>query len=208
MAPTIGFRAGPSLAIADMAGSGLGFFGSSGFAASVQIAAWQGRTFITNGAGTTQGPEAANVQYLNAGSGVLGQAGSGIPLTYIPNYQATLNIRFTNDSTPVKTQNVQLRIFDRVDPNNPASGVTTAVAEIVHPDTTQNNTGSGSTVWQFPAGSGTVMTLTASPGSSGLRPNGPSTTDSVHDWYTAISASPNSIGSKTQYGLYFSLEYL
>ena len=29
-----------------------------------------------------------------------------------------------------------------------------------------------------------------------------------HDWYLAISASPDSIGSKTQYGLYFTLEYL
>jgi len=29
-----------------------------------------------------------------------------------------------------------------------------------------------------------------------------------HDWYVALSASPDSIGSKTQYGLYFTLEYL
>jgi hypothetical protein len=29
-----------------------------------------------------------------------------------------------------------------------------------------------------------------------------------HDWYVALSAEPNTIGSKTQYGLYFTLEYL
>ena len=29
-----------------------------------------------------------------------------------------------------------------------------------------------------------------------------------HTWYAAISASPLSIGSKTSYGLYVSLEYL
>ena len=29
-----------------------------------------------------------------------------------------------------------------------------------------------------------------------------------HDWYAAISAQPTEIGSKTNYGLYFSLEYL
>ena len=29
-----------------------------------------------------------------------------------------------------------------------------------------------------------------------------------HDWYDALSASPDSIGSKTNYGLYFTLEYL
>lgn len=29
-----------------------------------------------------------------------------------------------------------------------------------------------------------------------------------HDWYVALSASPGSIGSKTDFGLYFTLEYL
>ena len=29
-----------------------------------------------------------------------------------------------------------------------------------------------------------------------------------HDWYLALSASPQSIGSKTDYGLYFTIEYL
>ena len=29
-----------------------------------------------------------------------------------------------------------------------------------------------------------------------------------HDWYVALSASPESIGSKTDFGLYFTLEYL
>ena len=28
-----------------------------------------------------------------------------------------------------------------------------------------------------------------------------------HDWYVGMSASPNEIGSKTDYGLYFTLEY-
>jgi hypothetical protein len=125
----------------------------------------------------------------------------------IPNWQSTLNIRFTN-STPVKTQNVQLRIYDRVNPDNPPTGVTTAVAEIVHPNITQGPGGSGSPTWQFPTGSGSVMSLTSSPGTSGLRPAGANTSDTQHDWYVALSASPNSIGSKTQYGLYVSLEYL
>ena len=29
-----------------------------------------------------------------------------------------------------------------------------------------------------------------------------------HDWYVAISASPNEIGSKTDFGMYFTVEYL
>lgn len=32
--------------------------------------------------------------------------------------------------------------------------------------------------------------------------------DTRHDWYVALSAEPDSIGSKTEYGLYFTLEYL
>lgn len=206
MAPTIGFFAGPNFQIQDLQGSGLGFFGGAGFGASVQVGFWQGRTFVTNGNGTTQGPEVPNVQYLSSPSGVLGQSGSGMPLLNIPNYQSTLNIRFTND-TAVKTQNVQLTIFDRVNPANPPSGVTTAVAEVVHPNPFQTPGGSGSPAWQFPAGTG-VMTLTPSPGTSGLRPNGPNTVDAQHDWYVALSASPNSIGSKTNYGLYVTLEFL
>jgi hypothetical protein len=33
-------------------------------------------------------------------------------------------------------------------------------------------------------------------------------TDTQHDWYLVLSASPDSIGSKTLYGLWVSLEYL
>lgn len=33
-------------------------------------------------------------------------------------------------------------------------------------------------------------------------------TSNQHDWYLAISSEPESIGSKTDYGLYFSCEYL
>jgi len=210
MPAAIRFLAGENFTIADLSGSGLGFYGDAGFGASVRVGEWQGRTFITNANGTTQGPEVDNVKYLNAGSGILGQSGSGIALTSIPNYQATLNIRFTYD-TPVKTQNVELRIYDRTDPNKPASGVTTKVAEIIHPANDQSNTGSGDTTWHTPGGSGVTVPLAPSPGISGLYAgNGSNSTwsDTQHDWYVAISASPDSIGSKTQYGLYVSLEFL
>jgi hypothetical protein len=206
----INFLAGNGFTIQDLAGSGLGFFGDAGFGASVKVGDYQGRTFITNGTGTTQGPEADNVKYLNAGSGILGQAGSGIALTCIPNYQATLNVRFTN-ATPVKTQNAYLRIYDRTDPNKPASGVTTKVAEVIHPDTTQGNSGSGDTTWQTPGGSGSKVSLAPSPGVSGLYAgNGADGqwNDNTHDWYVAISASPDSIGAKSLYGAYVELEYL
>jgi hypothetical protein len=210
MAATISFLAGESFTIQDLAGSGLGFYGDLGFGASVQVGQYQGRTFITNSTGTVAGPECDNVKYLNAGSGIVGQAGSGIALTAIPNYQATLNIRFVND-TAVKTQNALLKIYDRTDVNKAASGVTTKVAEIIHPNTTQANSGSGDTTWLTPAGSSVTVSLAPCPGVSGLYAgNGSNSTwtDRVHDWYVAISASPDSIGSKTQFGLVFEVEYL
>lgn len=210
MAADIKFLAGSDFTIEDLSGSGLGFYSNDGFGGSVRVGEYQGRTFITNGAGTTQGPEVDNVKYLNAASGILGQAGTGIALTAIPNYQATLNVRFTYDSA-VNVQNAKARIYDRSNPNNAASGVTCKVAEIIHPTTTQTNNGSGDTTWYTPAGSSITVPLANSPGPSGLYAGNGSNSNyaaTQHDWYLAISASPDSIGSKTQFGLYIELEYL
>lgn len=218
MAAAINFYAGSGFSIQNLGGSGLGFYGNSGFGASVPVGQWQGHTFITDATGTVQGQEVANCEYLNPTGTILGQTSSGLPLNKIPNYQATVNIRFTNN-TAVRTQNGNLSIYDRSNPSNPAVGVTSAIYEVAHPDTLQNANGSGGPgtptisgahAWYvFPGGTPTSgMPITSSPGTSGLRPSGSSTIDTRHDFYIAISASPDSIGSKTQYGLYISLEYL
>jgi hypothetical protein len=189
-------------------GSGIGFYGSSGFGSSVAVGEYQTSTYITNDNGTVQGAEINNVKYTHPNSGATGASSSSLHLLDIPNYKATLNVRFTSTSA-VKTQNAQARIYDRSNINNNASGVTTKVAQIIHPDTSEaGQLGSGSTVWSTLNGSGVTLLLTASPGTSGLRPNGSNTTDTRHDWYLALSASPDSIGSKTQYGLWIQLEYL
>tara|TARA_R100000908_G_C3752226_1_gene146738 strand:+ start:1908 stop:2618 length:711 start_codon:yes stop_codon:yes gene_type:complete len=60
-------------------------------------------------------------------------------------------------------------------------------------------------------GSGIFVPLAKSPGPSGFYAgNGSANTGQYyqHDWYVGITASPDSIGSKTQYGLYVELEYL
>jgi hypothetical protein len=210
MSITISFLAGEGFTINDMAGSGLGFYGDSGFGASVRVGEYQGRTFITNGAGSTQGPEADNVKYVNAGSGVLGQTGSGIALTAIPNHQATLEVRLTSD-TAVQVQSARLYGYDRHSINNPPSGVTLKGAEIIHPTQSQTNNGSGDTTWVTMAGTGSYLSLANSPGVSGqYAGNGSNSTrpDTVHSWFAALSASPNSVGAKTQFGLMFETEYL
>lgn len=227
--------------VSNINGSGLGFFGGS-FGQSVELDAWQTATFITDGQGQTQGPAIRNVQYLNAASGICNGASEGTGLQYIPNQEATLNLRFTDSSTRL-IQNAELRIFDRVDINFPASGVRTRIAELIHPSDLLTVQGSGDSRWwgdpthtqDLPAvfttyaaspnqserlaknvhdeytvgGSGIIVPLSDSPGPSGIYAqdgnDGASATQ--HDWYIACSASPNTIGSKTQFGLRFSLEY-
>lgn len=189
-------------------GSGLGFYGN-GFGVSVNVAEYQETTFITNSNGTAQGAQVNNIRYQNVNSGIINSASSGVWLTQIPNYLSTLNVRFEHGSA-VKVQNSKLYIYDRSNINNDPSGVTQKVAEIIHPDLVQNNNGSGDTAWQTVHGSAVILSLAPSPGISGLYAgNGSNSTrsDTRHDWFAALSASPDSIGSKL-YGLYVTTEYL
>jgi hypothetical protein len=205
------FIAGYQLFINDLTGSGLGFYGLGGFGTSVAVGQYQDNTYITDSTGTLQGPKTNNVKWIDNASGQLPGA-VNYALQSIPNYLSTLNVRFTN-ATPVKTQNGQLRIYDRVVIDNPPSGVTAKVAVNVHPWLTPTPIGSGSTTWITAAGSGTVVDLTTfpttiSPGMSGLCPSGANTTDVQHDWYFNLSAFPVTIGAKTQFALFFSCEFL
>lgn len=205
---TISFFA-DTFGVQNLNGSGLGFYGA-GFGSSVEVGAYQDTTFITNGAGTAQGPQVNNVKWKHSTSGEINGAGASKLLTAIPNYLASLNIRFTHGST-VRTQNSKLRIYDRSSINNNPSGVTCKVAELIHPDIIQNNNGSGDTVWLQPVGSSIIMDMAPSPGLSGLYAgNGSNSTysDVRHDWFVCLSASPDSIGSKTMFSLYFETEYL
>ena len=195
------------------ASEGLGFYGDSGFGASVPVSSYQGTTFITNAAGTLQGAQGDNITYLNAGSGLVNNpAGTGIGIDAIPYTDATLKINFEHTSQ-VKVQNAEVRVYDRYAIANVPSGVTTQAAEIVHPWATQSPVTTGSGVndgkWYTISGD-TTLSLSPSPGPTGVFVGGGSSTytSTVHDWYVALSASPNSIGSKTQYGLYVALEYL
>ena len=234
---SISFRAGDT-SINNLSGSGLGFFGGS-FGQSVQLNNWNSSTFITDGNGTNNGGTANNVKYSTDTKGFAVGVVPATGLLYIPNNKATLNVRFNNDSA-VRTQNVKLRVFDRTDKDNPASGVITRVAELLHTSSSYIIEGSGDTTWwgsashtgsdaqgtyngsanpssRLPTGTNTVggsgvfVPLAKSPGPSGMYAgNGASNTGQYtqHDWYLAITASPDSIGSKTQYGLYVELEYL
>ena len=210
------------------AGSGLGFYGA-GYGVSVPIAGRQDTTWITNADGTAVSPtQLHNTKYVGAAETVSADGATAINLDKLPNYLCPLNIRFDHNEA-VRVQNCKLRIFDRNDINNQASGVTTYVFEARHPaasqvETNLNQRGRNDNTWfEFdPVDAMSDMAFTSSPGISGVNSDntetdpdkGWVTIDGVshaslrHDWYVALSAEPDSIGSKTNYALYFSCEYL
>tara|TARA_Y100000310_G_C20417259_1_gene684928 strand:- start:33 stop:686 length:654 start_codon:yes stop_codon:yes gene_type:complete len=193
-------------------GEGLGFYGDAGHGSSVAVGAYQGRTFITNSTGADEGAEGENIKYLNAGSGIFGTSGTGIGVDAWPYTQASLMIRFEHTST-VRVQNPELRIYNGSDITVGAVGVTTKAAEIVHPweEKQPHTEGSGVNdgAWVTPVGDSVTLSLSPSPGPTGVFIGAGTSTYSstVHDWFVGISSSPDSIGSK-EYGLYVSLEYL
>jgi hypothetical protein len=219
--------------ISHAAGSGLGFYGST-FGVSVPVGSQQTTTYVTDALGANQGSRLHNTAMSTTGSStvkgtVVVDGSTAIDLDKLPNYLCPLNIRFSHTS-PVKVQNCKLRIFDRNNIANHASGVATYVFEARHPSTVQtvanlNHRGRTDTSWyEFEAsGSMNDMIFTSSPGASGKNSNtsdvtsptlGYVTTEGAthqstrHDWYLALSSEPVTIGSKTQYGLYFTTEYL
>jgi hypothetical protein len=216
-------------------GSGIGFYGST-FGVSVPVDSQQTTTWVTNSDGTDQGSQLNNTAMVSEGNvsttGTVSiNSSTAINLDKLPNYLCPLNIRFTHTEA-VKVQNCKLRIFDRSNIANHASGVTTYVWEARHPSSSQTVTqlsqradNSIGTSWYEFSDLGDAMddmAFTASPGMSGLNTSlgennvalgyatteGTTHTSEIHDWYVALSSEPDSIGSKTNYGLYFSVEYL
>ena len=215
------------------AGSGIGFYGA-GFAISVPVGSKQTTTFVTDATGANQGAQLNNTTYITSGTANLAgtvnvnSASLPINLNNLPNYLCPLNVRFTH-SEAVKVQNCKLRIFDRENISNPATGVVTYIYEARHPATSQSlsnlsHRGRNDNSWyEFdPLEGMSDMPITASPGVSGTNTNSQDTSTNLgyltnqgslnsslrHDWYLALSSEPVTIGSKTQYGLYFTVEYL
>ena len=150
-----------------LGGSGLAFYGSSA-GSSVQIGAYQGTTYVASADGSVFKDITNNIKYVAdtfpSGQTVCGLAGgssSSCGLSGVKTFQGTLGIEFGHTAA-VTIQNAQLRIYDRDNVNNPASGVNTKVAEIINHDgyagasafanqgstgNTSNAVGSGDALW-------------------------------------------------------------
>ena len=171
-------------------------------------------------------------------SGVSSNGAATIGLSGMPNYYAPLNVRFTHteavrvqncklrifDRNDISKQasGVTTKVFEcrHPQPNEAHNGQSGTLAL----------RGASNYGWtEFdPAEIMADLDFTSSPGTSGLNTSAADTLPSGlddgsinwltnagsahestrHDWFIAMSASPDSIGSKTQYGLYFTLEYL
>jgi len=187
-------------------GESLGFFGPDGFGDPLSISEYNGRTFVTNSSGSVSHEECDNCRKISSSGVIIGQTGTGIDLINLPNYLATINLRFTHPQA-VLVQNARLIAFDGSDISNAPTGLSTYGAEIIHTSRSQTATGIGDTAWVQMAGSGQVLNLVDSPGTSGISPFGPATISTRHDWYIALSVAPT-IPSDKSFSFRAELEYI
>lgn len=192
--------------------SGIGFYGDEGFGTAILIDDFNGRTFVTDTSGTIEGFEANNNKRSSSSEVIHGQTGSGISLLALPNTLATLNLRFTHPSQ-VNTNSVVFYVYDGTSsggvPNkdNDPSGLIAWCAQIRKNSERQDvANGIGNSTWVDTHGS-TFLSLIDSPGTSGLRSLGSFTVDTRHDWYIAMSVTPNQFGDKL-FGILIELEFL
>lgn len=215
------------------AGSGIGFYGN-GFRVSVPVGSQQNQTYVTNDVGTAQGVQLNNTAVSTLGDAetegtVAINGGTPINLSSLPNMSCPLNIRFEHETTAVRVQNCKLRIFNRQNIDEHAVDVVTSVYEARHPNNNQTISQLGHRAYpddnkwfEFdPSNAMEDMELTPSPGDGGTNSlseaessfgatayDGASHQSQTHDWYLALSSEPVTIGSKTEYGLYVTMEYL
>lgn len=171
----------------------LGFFGAN-FGYSIRVGEYNQTSFVTTDDGSANHGQVPNLKYANTSGAYVASELTATELREINNDEATLQITLTNDAA-VQTRNTSFRSFDRSNINNNPSGVTIYAAEILKDQVSVR--GSGDTSWTSIYGSGAPLTLEDHLYGSG-----------THRWYLGLTATPNSIGQKTQIGYYFETEFL
>ena len=167
----------------------VGFFGAS-FGFSIRVGEYNTTTFRTNANGTANGSQLPNIKFANTSGAFVGASLIAEELLEIENTLATLNVRLNTDNA------IKFRAFDRVNINNNPSGVVIFAAEVRKDQASVR--GSGDQFWQQIFGSGSVLDLF----------DQTTENNTQHDWYVALTATPTSIGEKTDIGFYFETEFL
>lgn len=179
----------------------IGFFGAV-FGQSVRVGEFQDSTFVTDSDGAVNSGEIDNNNKFVTSSTVKIGASSAEAISGIDVIESTLRIQF-NNTTPVQLQNTSFRAFDRVNINNPQSGVIVQAFEA-------SNIISGHIV---PASGGDINTQgdntwTQISGATALPLITQSGISVDHYHYIGLSASPTQIGQKKDLGFYYETEFL
>ena len=198
MATTVSFRnpASTSVEIAPAASGGfntLGFYGP-GFGLSVRVGEFNETTFRTTEDGQSDGGAFPNLRFANSSGTFVGAEIVATELLEVNNNEATLLIRLNTDSA-VATQNTKFRAFDKTSIDSAPSGVTVRAAEIMKEDVSVR--GSGDQDWTVIQGSTDVLSFDNQPDAA-----------TEHNWRVGITATPDSIGEKTNFAFYFETEFL
>jgi len=184
----------PSTEILPAASGGfntVGFYGP-GFGLSVKVGEYNETTYRTTEDGQTNGTALPNLRYANTSGAYVGPSIIAAELVSVLNNESTIRVRLTTDSA-VQTQNAEFRTFDKTSIDSAPSGVDVFSAEIINP----SGTGTGDVNWTQIQGSGTVLGL-----------DDQTTASTEHNFYIALSATPTSIGEKTNFAFYFQAEFL
>lgn len=197
MASTIRFFAGDGSPEIQPAASGglntVGFYGGS-FGLSIRVGEYNDNTYRTNSDGSSNGGLMPNLKFANSTGAYVSTEITATELLEVENTEATLKVQLTTD-TSVATQNTKFRSYDRSSINSDPSGVTVRAAEIRKDQALVR--GSGDSSWTAIAGSGSVLSLDDQ--------SDPATT---HNWWIGLTATPDSIGEKTNFAFYFETEFV
>lgn len=197
MVATIGWKGGDGVNTIVPAESGandtFGFFGAN-FGYSIRVGEYNNTSFVTTDNGSANHGQCPNLRYANVSGAYVASELTATELREVNNDEASLQITLTND-TAVQTRNTAFRAFDRANINNNPSGVTIYAAEVLKDSVLVR--GSGDTNWTQIYGSGSTLSMEDHLYGSG-----------THRWYVGLTATPTSIGQKTQIGFYFETEFL
>jgi hypothetical protein len=185
----------------------LGFFGTGGpqgtpFA--VIIDRYQDKTFITNMSGTNLGVapwglrasgQLINHKYLTSNTTNINGGGS-VALSTVPIASGTLLIRFVpSGAVSVVTQNAALRAVIL----NSTSGVDN-VTSVVTGLKIQGFEPISDSAWTQMAGAGAI--------DNQLQFNDHNTSNTRHDFFACLSASPEAVGQRNNFGFFMIIEFL
>ena len=183
----------------------LGFFGAGGpegIPFAVIVAKYQDKTFITNRDGENLGTvgllgsgELHNHKFLDTNLVNVDGMGS-VELDTVPQQSGTILVRFIpSGATPVRTQNTLIRTV----PLNANSGVDT-VDGIVTALKVQGYEPGADNIWTQTAGVGAL--------DNRLFLLDHDVTSLQHDFFASLSASPEAVGERNDWGFFVIIEFL